>query len=119
MLNKPTTGRPQKKRVFRWGKLVVLALLVLAVIQLGGKIERYQALQAELAIYEAQLATTQAAYDERLQTVSLLENDAYLERLARENLGMVKEGEQVVSIVKVDPPALSLPDETADSANNE
>ena len=58
----------------------------------------------EAAHYEQVLAETKAAYQEQLDKQELLYNDSYLERMARERLGMVKEGETVISTVKTEVP---------------
>ena len=80
----------------------MLVIVVFCLFKLGIRINHYWELKDQVDIYTAQLEEVKAEYDEKLQTVTLLENDAYLERVARENLGMVKTGETVVSAVKTE-----------------
>lgn len=99
--HEPAAARPVKrKRTFRWSKLLLILAAVFCIVQLCGKIDRYRALEDEVALYEAQLAQAQAEYEEKQATIALLDNEAYIERLARENLGMVKAGETVVSAIR-------------------
>jgi len=110
-------AKAQKKKSFRWGKLILVAFAVLAVIQFAGKIDRYQMLQDEIEICEQELAVVQEIYDEKAEVMSLLQNDAYIERLARENLGMVKQGETVVSAIQV--PGMPVAEEGVTTAAEE
>ena len=59
------------------------------------------------------LAEAQAVYDDKMATIELLDNPAYLERVARENLGMVKQGETIVSVVRSEIPVPSADDTSA------
>lgn len=96
----------RKKHSFRWLSLVVIAAVVLGVIQMAGRIDRLIDMRNQVAACEERLEQAQAVYDEKMATIELLDNPAYLERVARENLGMVKQGETIVSVVKSDDPAL-------------
>lgn len=93
----PTT---KKKRSFRWMKVLLLLVTLVFAMRLGDKILHYISLQEQAEAYRDQLNVAQAEYEQRLEIVELLDNQAYLERVAREKLGMVKEGETIVSLVE-------------------
>ena len=88
------------KKKLRWTKLLLILAVCFFLVQLYGTIDRYLTLEDEIGYYQEQLAQAEAAYEERLATIELLDDEAYIERLARENLGMVKQGETVVSAVR-------------------
>lgn len=94
--------RPPRRRSVHWMKILILLVAVLFLTRIVGQVQQYHALLGEAEQYRAQLATAQAEYAEKQETIDLLGNDAYIEREAREKLGMVKPGETVVSPVQVD-----------------
>ena len=108
-------NQKKHKKSFRWSKLIIIAALALCVWRLGDRIDHYFDLQAEVDMYTIQLAQEQSIYNEKQEIISLMEKDAYLERLAREKLGMVKVGEVVVSAVESDLP-VEQSDETDDDS---
>ncbi|NLF80205.1 MAG: septum formation initiator family protein [Clostridia bacterium] len=93
-----------KRRSFRWLNLLAILVVLFFCLRIGGQIREYRALQGQVVYYQDQLTLAQAEYDQQLKKMELLNNDSYIERMARERLGMVKEGEEVVSIVKIDLP---------------
>jgi len=100
MTNK-SKRRGKIKKSFRWLNLLALVVVFFFCLRIGGQIKQYVELQREADYYQEQLEIAQADYDIQLAKKDLLNNDAYLERMAREKLGMVKDGEEVVSIVDV------------------
>ena len=108
------------KKKFRWVNLLMFALAIFFVTRIGGQIHEYSGLIEEKKYYEQQLELVEAAYEEQLAEEELLNNDAYIERLAREKLGMVKAGESVVSVVDTDQPSSdSFSSESVYSGNND
>lgn len=99
---KKTKGR--RRGGFRWGRWLLIALVLLGGFRLGDKISHSRDMEAEAELYRQQLAVVQAEYQAKQDTIRLLDDDAYIERIARENLGMVKAGETVVSVVEVAAP---------------
>lgn len=77
---------------------IVIAFFI--VFQLYGQYDRLLDMQDEIAVYTQRLEVAEAEYQQLLETRELLNNDSYIERLARENLGMVKQGETLVSLSK-------------------
>lgn len=100
------TQENKKRKSFRWWNLLVVGLALFLCVRLGMQIAEYYELQDEAAYYEQVLADTEEAYQEQLDKQELLYNDAYLERMARERLGMVKAGETVISTVNTDLPEI-------------
>ena len=84
------------------------------------QVKQYHDLQEEKAYYQEVLAETEAVYQDQLDKQELLYNDSYLERMARERLGMVKDGETVISTVETHlPEADSDSDESQDDEKDE
>lgn len=114
-MSKTTRG---KKRSFRWLTLLVLGAVVLGAIQMAGRIDRLIDMNEQVSAGQVRLAEAQARYDEKMATIDLLDDPAYLERVARENLGMVKAGETIVSLVKSAAPALPEESSPAEEAED-
>lgn len=104
----------RKKRSFRWITLVIVGAVLLGAVQMAGRIDRLIDMKNQVAACEVRLAEAQAVYDDKMSTIELLDNPAYLERVARENLGMVKKGETMVSVVRTDVPAEPQPEAATD-----
>ena len=77
---------------------IVIAFFI--VFQLYGQYSRLLDMQEEIGYYTEQLEAAEAEYEQLIETRELLNNDSYIERMARENLGMVKRGETLVSLSK-------------------
>ena len=92
----------RKKRSFRWMKMLVLVAIFLGLIRIGGQIKQFRALQDQEQVLLADLAAVEAVYDEKQEQIALLNEDAYIERLARERLGMILSGEPVVMTIDPD-----------------
>lgn len=85
----------------RWRALLLLAFVGLVVYVAAGDGILYDVWQQEreLADLEAQVGQLEAQNDSLRQILHLLENDpSYMEKLAREKLGLRKPGESVISL---------------------
>jgi len=79
--------------------IVVLALVVGGglVIYGGGGVLRVRAMQQEIRQLERELGTLRTQTEKLTATIDKLRNDpSYIEKLAREDLGYVREGETVL-----------------------
>jgi cell division protein FtsB len=78
--------------------VAALAVLTLGLAVYGGnQVLRVTQLRRELEVMERDIVTLRARADELSRTVERLRNDpAYLEKLAREELGYVRPGETVL-----------------------
>ncbi|MEG1661639.1 MAG: septum formation initiator family protein, partial [Clostridiales bacterium] len=92
----------KRKRRFSWFRLLGLIVTVLFIVQLYGEYGIYLRLKEEEAHYREELTIAQADYQAVIDKQKLLNNDSYVERVARDNLGMVKPGEIRVTTVKTD-----------------
>jgi len=100
------TNKTKRRKIksFRWLNLLAVFIVFFFCLRIGGQIKQYIELQRQVDYYQEQLEMVQADYAAQLARKDLLNNTAYLERMARERLGMVKEGEEVVSIVDIELP---------------
>ncbi len=97
-------GGRKKVRRFRLGWLAVAVLLMaLSVAAVGialeqdREMERIRANQAEA---QARLAEAEARNRDAHETLDGVGTDSYIERIARDELGMVKPGERIVDPVE-------------------
>jgi cell division protein FtsB len=89
-------------------KAVGVAAVLLVSLALGvfgvGAVARVAEMRREMDAMERDLVALRARADELTRTVERLRNDpAYIEKLAREDLGYVREGETVLKFPKRDP----------------
>jgi len=92
-------GRP---RAFGVAAIVIV---VMALSAYGTRaVLRVSEMRREMDAMERDLVTLRARTEELTRTVDRLRNDpAYIEKLAREDLGYVREGETVLKFPKSDP----------------
>jgi len=92
------SGRP---RTFGVAAIVIV---VLALSAYGTRaVLRVSEMRREMEAMERDLVTLRTRTDELTRTVDRLRNDpAYIEKLAREDLGYVREGETVLKFPKSD-----------------
>ena len=86
--------------------IAVLALVVAAGLAVygGSGVLRVRAMQQEIDQLERELATLRAQTEKLTATIDKLRHDpAYIEKLAREDLGYVKEGETVLKFPTTKP----------------
>ena len=75
----------------------VLVLAAGLVVYGGSGVLRVRAMQAEITQLERELAVLRTQSDKLTTTIDKLRNDpAYIEKLAREDFGYVREGETVL-----------------------
>ena len=96
-------------------QLVVVTLAVLFTVRLGQQVQQYRNLCQEAETYRSQLTVAEKAYGDKLAQIDLLSNDAYIERLARARLAMVKAGESVVMAVDAELPTMTAVSDELDT----
>ncbi len=89
-------------------RLVAAALVLVVAAGLavygGSGVMRVRAMQDEIRQLEHELATLRAQTQKLTATIDKLRNDpAYIEKLAREDLGYVREGETVLKFPATKP----------------
>ncbi|MGI5892589.1 MAG: FtsB family cell division protein [Bacillota bacterium] len=90
-------NRPSPRKSKRWGMIAFVVIAFFVVFHFAGRYLQYNNMQHELSRYQEQLAETEKKYQDLQEQKALLYDDSYLETLARATLGMVKEGEVLVS----------------------
>ena len=104
-MSKPRCNR----RPARWLIPLILVVVALCAVQMTEKITHLSQLNRQADECRLRLAQAQALYDEKMETIELLDNPDYIQRVARESLGMVKQGETIVSVVKIEEEAAPQP----------
>ncbi len=103
MIRGETTGTNRKSATsFRWVKILLVVIVALCLVHVVSRVNQIFIMKAEAAELETQLAAVAAELSDKEQQIELLNNDTYIERLARENLGMVRVGEKVVIPMEID-----------------
>jgi cell division protein FtsB len=100
-------GRREGARPARRTVVVTAAVVLLAgglAVYGGNGVIRVRAMQAEIQALEREVTTLRARTEKLTATVDKLRNDpAYIEKLAREDLGYVREGETVLKFPATKP----------------
>lgn len=94
------TKRTKKhtRRTFRFKGPVVVLLLVLGFVfySFGGQMVELYNVRHEVEKIQSQMEELQKKNVEMKKKVEFLESDAYVERMAREKLSLVKPGEKII-----------------------
>lgn len=95
--------RSKNKKLYHHNRIqtrVIVAILLLAVAAVAfnsyrthQKAERYAAVEAEL---DSQIAEAEAEKEALKEKEDYMETDAYKEKVAREEFGMIKNGEYIL-----------------------
>lgn len=88
--------KTKTRRKVRPITLVLTVMLVCAGFAYGNEWMELRALQEKQVYYQAVYEGLQAENDELLETMSLLENETYMERLARERCKLIKPNEYLL-----------------------
>lgn len=106
-LSQPSTGTRRrsvrKRKTFSLGKLCIVSVIGFCCLQFGKQFVQFQQIQAEVAYFEQVKQDKLDRQKELEETKALLDDPSYIERVAREHLGFVYDGETLV-----------LPGETVD-----
>lgn len=84
-----------KNRLLRWAIIIISVYLIVTTLRSMGDL---LGARSKLTRREQALAALQAQRDELLRQQNKINSPDYLERVARDQLGMSKPGEQVVII---------------------
>lgn len=88
--NKMTKRR--KKRI-RWSRLLVLLMLGYFLYMYAGQEQQMRLLDNEIGAAQAHIETLKSQNEAYQRERDLLQTDSYVEKVAREELGLVKPGE--------------------------
>lgn len=86
----------RKKKKLNIFILVLLSgLVVYFVVTFVRQQEEISTIQAEMRALQHKIAQEEETHEELLDQKSIIETDEFIEKIAREKLGMVKEGERI------------------------
>ena len=88
--------RPHKKRRFRYLPVFLVVFAVFMVYQCIGQIVEINDLKTQQAELEGEYASIMEEREDLQAQKDLLNDETYLERLARENLLMIRDGEYLI-----------------------
>lgn len=82
----------------RLATVLFLVFLIYLLVLVGGQFARLHALERGVVQAKEELEAVKAHNEQLWERVRLLQSDAYVESLARDNLGLVKPGEVPVTV---------------------
>ncbi|NLM09441.1 MAG: septum formation initiator family protein [Clostridiaceae bacterium] len=86
----------QKKKKLNVLLLIVMSgLLVYFAITFSKQQEEINMIENEMKVLKNKIAKEKEIQEELLEQQSIIETDEFIEKIAREKLGMVKEGERI------------------------
>ena len=91
--------RKEKGRQYKWIIVVVLFALYFSSVLINQQMHLNQ-VKKDQVVADSRLELAKREHEELLKERDLLNDPDYLERIAREELGMVKAGEIPYSLVK-------------------
>lgn len=93
-----------KRRIFNFSRsrlpgLILVVFFLYLVISFGLQINKLYAMQHELLQIQKQMADLEDKNAKLREQLELVQSDAYIEQMAREKLGLVKQGEsRIISV---------------------
>ena len=84
--------KPQRRQI-NWFVIIMIIMFLLAAFKLGEQAITYRNLSQERIKAEERLKAAQEENDQLQEEKKLLNDPEYIEKLAREELGMTKQGE--------------------------
>lgn len=91
-----SSPKKKKRRKLRLSLIILVTAFVIFSYSFINEIMRYHELSQSVDYYKTQLAAAEDKYMDMQEKKALHFNEEYLERLARKNLGMIKEGEILI-----------------------
>lgn len=92
-----TQPKKKKKRIkFRWRPLLLLVVVVYVLAAFGGLKAELNEADSQIMALKAKKASLLAEQQRLIEEKERLNNPVYIERRARETLGLIKPGEKVL-----------------------
>lgn len=102
---KTNEKRIMTKRHFRWGYLLGIIIVCFVVFSFCQQFGRYTSICDQKQVLTAQINELKDQQEQLIKQKERLNDDDYLENLAREKLGMVKKGEiRILTMTESDAP---------------
>ena len=86
----------KKRKSFRLGAFLIVFLFLFGAYNFGQEYLQYLDLKGEVNYYQDKLETIEDEYASLQDQKGLFYDDSYLEKMARQNLGMIKDGETLI-----------------------
>ncbi len=93
---KKSAEKDEKRRKFRFGTVLILIAFVFVAVKFSQQYQRIDAMRQEAESYQAKYDSLVEEQAKLKEEKDLLNDPTYIERIAREKLGLVKEGEVLV-----------------------
>ena len=100
-MQKTVSSTAKNKKSFCWFRLLSICAVFFVLLKLGNQYQRYMSIQCEVESHQQKLVSAQEECRHLQEQLKLYYSDSYLEQIARSSLGMVKEGEVVVSPAEI------------------
>lgn len=85
-----------RRRKNNWLRLLVVGILCYGGVSLGNQFWQWQEINADAGAVQAEIEATRKVNEQLREEIKLLKTTDYIERVAREELGLVKAGEKVL-----------------------
>ena len=95
-------ARRRVKLTPRFYTLLLLAMVILLVVRLAQGFVTQRSLEREIERKERALEATRAEIERLEDEVAEMQSDSYVERRAREDLGLVMPGEERYQVIPVE-----------------
>ncbi|MGE5561115.1 MAG: FtsB family cell division protein [Chloroflexota bacterium] len=86
-------ARPRRRFRFRLGRWLAIAGIVYGLVMFGTQEVKLFRMRSQVGALKQQIQQTQADNERLQQEIQQLNGDAYIEKAAREELGMIKSNE--------------------------
>jgi cell division protein DivIC len=105
-------GLPRPSDLPAWVRRVALVAFIggAAVLMLAAPVRGWWTQRSDIADERAELAAVRADNEELERRLDRIEDPGELERIARRDLGLVREGEESYTVLPPPPAGLILPD---------
>lgn len=88
----------KRKKRFKIRHLILLVIVIFLVVTITKQQLKINKIKGEQAMVEAQIQEALKEQQELKKQIELLKTDSYIEKIARDELGLVKPGEIIYKI---------------------
>lgn len=88
--------RSPRKKIHKFWKYILSFFLVYCLVSFAGSLFNLYKMNQELALMGEQVAEIQAKNSELRKTIDQIQSDEYVEKIAREQLGLVRRNETLI-----------------------
>lgn len=88
--------RSPRKKIHRLWKYILSFFLLYCLVSFAGSLFNLYKMNQQLAMMEEQVTKLQAKNSQLRKTISQIQSDGYVEKIAREQLGLVRRNETLI-----------------------